>query len=449
MKNLVLLFLILNLYGSTLSFAQTWSAFGNGLNYPVNSICYHNNTLYTAGGSVYSWDGSNWIDKSNGMILVMDVYSMAVFNNTLFSGGFFTVLTPDQNWYNNAARFNNGSWTTCGSGTGNDGIGMGDYVNSLLVYNGQLYAGGRFGTAGGDPLNPQEAPYIARFDGSLWHPVGTGMDYTVTDLCVYNNELIASGFFVEAGGVPAKYIAKWNGSNWSALGSGMDGKVTALAVYNGELYAGGLFNTAGGSSALSIAKWNGQSWSTVGGGIPGGGQVYTLAVYNNELYAGGNFTALAGNADDYLMKWNGTSWNSVDQGTDGPVIYLYPYGSDLYVGGNFTTAGGISAKNIAAYKNITGIENGNNILSHFSLNQNYPNPFNPSTKITWQIPAASHVDIKIYDILGNEVETLFSGEKPAGNYETEWNASNFPGGIYFCELKSGSYASVKKMVLIK
>src|SRR4030042_5497209 len=109
------------------------------------------------------------------MLLLMDVYTLVVYNNTLFSGGFFSVETPDHNWYNNAARYNNGSWTTCGSGVGNDGWGPSDYVNAMIVYNGELYAGGRFGSAGGTPLSPQETPYIARFDGSLWHPVGTGM----------------------------------------------------------------------------------------------------------------------------------------------------------------------------------------------------------------------------------------------------------------------------------
>lgn len=340
----------------------TWSSFANGVEYSVNSLVLSNGNLYAASYGVHVWNGSMWTDMSNGLLALFgsgDVYALANFNNVLFAGGVFTVLTPDGNWYNNVARFSNESWTTCGNGTGNDGSGMNDYVNFLIEYNGQLYAGGRFGSAGGDPLYPRDAAYIARFDGAEWHPVGGGMDFSVTDMVVYNGDLIASGYFTRAAylnsegelnpeSISANYIAKWNGVNWSPLGSGMDSKVTALAVYNGELYAGGSFENAGGVSAKNIAKWNGQSWSPVGDGITGG-QVYTLTSYNNELYAGGEFRAGGGNAGDYIMSWDGVQWKNVGLGTNGPVITLLPDSSGLIVGGSFSTAGNVSANNIAKY----------------------------------------------------------------------------------------------------
>jgi hypothetical protein len=320
----------------------------------VNALAFHNGSLWAASYGVAVWDGSKWTDMSNGLRALFgagDVYALADFNNDLFAGGQFFVLTPDGNWYNDAARLDEaaGEWTTCGSGTGDDGWGMDEHVNCLTVYNGQLYAGGRFGTAGGDPLHPQEVGYIAAFDGALWHPVGGGIDFTVTDMVVYNSELIASGWFTHAGGAPANYIAKWNGVNWSPLGSGMDGEVTALAVHNGELYAGGLFESAGGVPAKNVAKWDGQSWAPVGGGITW--QVYTLASYNNELYAGGEFTAAGGSAGDYIARWDGAQWKAVGSGTDGPVMALFPLpdGSALIVGGAFSTAGGVSARNVAMW----------------------------------------------------------------------------------------------------
>ena len=72
--------------------------------------------------------------------------------------------------------------------------------------------------------------------------------------------------FITAGGVDAENIAKWNGSVWSALGSGVDGAVYALAVSGGDLYAGERF-TARGSKANYIAKWNGSTWSALGSGV--------------------------------------------------------------------------------------------------------------------------------------------------------------------------------------
>ena len=77
--------------------------------------------------------------------------------------------------------------------------------------------------------------------------------------------LYAGGFFTTAGGVSANYIAKWDGSSWSALGSGIDNLVLALAVDGaGNLYAGGSFTTAGGVIANNIAKWDGSGWSALG-----------------------------------------------------------------------------------------------------------------------------------------------------------------------------------------
>ena len=87
--------------------------------------------------------------------------------------------------------------------------------------------------------------------------------------------------------------------------------------------------------------------------------------------------------------------------------------------------------------------------SEFTLFQNYPNPFNPSTKISWQSPVGSWQTLKIYDVLGNEVATLVNEYKPAGKYEVEWDASNYPSGVYFYQLNSGSYIGTKKMILLK
>ena len=90
----------------------------------------------------------------------------------------------------------------------------------------------------------------------------------------------------------------------------------------------------------------------------------------------------------------------------------------------------------------------------FSLSQNYPNPFNPETKIKFEIPGQARNDnslvtLKVYDILGKEVATLINEEKVTGDYEVEFNGSNFPSGIYFYKLKAGNFVETKKMILLK
>jgi hypothetical protein len=94
-------------------------------------------------------------------------------------------------------------------------------------------------------------------------------------------------------------------------------------------------------------------------------------------------------------------------------------------------------------------ENKKNINNTFNLSQNYPNPFNPITTINYSIPKQSHVTIKIFDVLGNELTTLINEEKFAGNYSVKFNASAFSSGVYFYRMESGSYIQTKKLILIK
>jgi hypothetical protein len=98
---------------------------------------------------------------------------------------------------------------------------------------------------------------------------------------------------------------------------------------------------------------------------------------------------------------------------------------------------------------ISVVENEETIPSAFSLEQNYPNPFNPSTKISWQSPVGSWQTLKIYDVLGNEVATLIDEYKPAGTYELTWYAEQLPSGVYFYQLKAGTFIETKKMLLLK
>ncbi|GAB4301605.1 MAG: hypothetical protein Kow0098_29730 [Ignavibacteriaceae bacterium] len=92
----------------------------------------------------------------------------------------------------------------------------------------------------------------------------------------------------------------------------------------------------------------------------------------------------------------------------------------------------------------------------FSLSQNYPNPFNPTTKIKYSIPSVIlseaknlFITLKVYDVLGNEVATLVNEQKPSGEYEVEFNASELGSGVYFYTLKAGSFFQSRKMILLR
>lgn len=85
----------------------------------------------------------------------------------------------------------------------------------------------------------------------------------------------------------------------------------------------------------------------------------------------------------------------------------------------------------------------------FELQQNYPNPFNPSTVITYTIPKAGNVTLKVYNVLGQEVATLVNGFKTPQTYNVDFNASNFPSGVYIYSIKFNNQTISKKMILMK
>jgi flagellar hook assembly protein FlgD len=94
------------------------------------------------------------------------------------------------------------------------------------------------------------------------------------------------------------------------------------------------------------------------------------------------------------------------------------------------------------------------IVKDFLLEQNYPNPFNPSTEIKFHIAQQSFVTLKIYDLLGREIETLVSEELDNGVYIVDWNGDNNFGekvssGIYFYRIEAGSFINSMKMLLLK
>ena len=89
------------------------------------------------------------------------------------------------------------------------------------------------------------------------------------------------------------------------------------------------------------------------------------------------------------------------------------------------------------------------IPDKFFLSQNYPNPFNPSTNLEFGISKLGFVSLKVYDVLGSEIKTLVNENKPAGNYEVEFDAIHLSSGIYFYKIETTEFTDVKKMMIIK
>lgn len=98
---------------------------------------------------------------------------------------------------------------------------------------------------------------------------------------------------------------------------------------------------------------------------------------------------------------------------------------------------------------LTDVAEGIQLPTEFALMQNYPNPFNPSTTITYHLPKIVNVELKVYDVLGNEVATLVDEYKPAGIYNVQFKMDKLSSGVYFYQLRAGDFIQTKKMIIIK
>ncbi len=119
----------------------------------------------------------------------------------------------------------------------------------------------------------------------------------------------------------------------------------------------------------------------------------------------------------------------------------YPDGSSNWQLLDYITRG--------APNSITSIEDNTNLNLDFKLEQNYPNPFNPITTITYKIGKQSLVTLKVFDILGKEVTTLVNEVKSPGSYIIKFDGNELSSGIYFYELKTENFTSIKKLMLMK
>jgi len=97
----------------------------------------------------------------------------------------------------------------------------------------------------------------------------------------------------------------------------------------------------------------------------------------------------------------------------------------------------------------TSTTTGLSLPTAFMLQQNYPNPFNPGTAIGYSLPVAAHVNLRVYNTLGQAVAILVDQEQGAGHYSVNWNALDFPSGIYYCRFLAGSFTDTKKMLFIR
>ncbi len=311
-------------------------------------------------------------------------------------------------------------------------------------------AGGFINAINGVSLNDPNAlfmtgdPVGGRW--SLWVTTPTGWDSTGFYLpqtgseTGYNNSIcVRRGSFNETiiwFGTNNTKIYKWT-STTGWVSQPTPGQANILAI----TFPTDLIGFAGGSTGLLYTSNGGAIWSDLPG-IPGSGSINGLGLTNNigELF----FTR---GSSIYRTTSSGINWITATTQTG---TYTHMQGTYTRNNGDYNIWAIRNNGGISKYTYPIGIKPiSSEVPNTYTLHQNYPNPFNPVTKIKFDIPKSAFTEIKIYDNLGREIYTLVSQEITAGKYEVEWNAVNYPSGVYYYKILSGGFTDSRKMVLVK
>ena len=323
-------------------------------------------------------DGTNWAELITWPYMFGDIYAITPVGTNIYAGGFWRSVE----YY--LGRWDGTSWHSVGNR-----FTQGNLLPTVLAIaemGGDLYVAGDFISAGTNPTNPA-VQRVARLNPQTdeWQPVGNGLtNGTVYAMTVLGGELYIGGTFTNAGGNPqANYVARLCGNVWTNLSGGVsDGGgsapwVAALAVSGTNLFVGGNFRAAGAqTNANGVACWNTVDWRSLNGGIgalepsapmntlpEGPLHVYALAACDNRVFVGGQFTNVLMGANSLaanniaMATWSEAdqswSWSDLDGGValwsdygDQPSVFrsvLVPGATsgsfDLYVGGEFNRVG--------------------------------------------------------------------------------------------------------------
>ena len=471
-----------------------WMLYGTGspANYPY-SFAFNGSTVYVGSGSVYSTtdDGNNWNDISGDMPSSLQIQSIAYINGNLIAGD----NTVDQA---------NGLFVTTNGGTHWSSINysLPNYcATSITAKNGKILTG----TCGGiflstdAGLNWNEPTmhgdndwadltalafrgtnyvFAGDINGNAYVSTNGGQDFALTtqieqgalisSFAFSGTNIFASTNAWAAGSPNAVYLSGDNGATWTPASTGIPttSYIPSLAIIGSNLFAAE-------GTGVYLSTNDGTSWTLVNNGLTGS-YVRSLAVKGTELFAGTangvfrtsnngtNWTAttLTHNMTSLCVvdtNLFGGTWaegayymvnsNSTFKSMGLPSVYVTGFAADNGVLYASTSDNTVWKRTISEI--LTGVKDARQVPVEFNLSQNFPNPFNPTTTINYSVSKSSPVVLKVYNIMGKEVETLVNEQKGAGNYQVRFNASKLASGVYFYQLKSGDLVSTKKLVLLK
>jgi hypothetical protein len=479
---------------------SSWSGLGGGVDGQVYALALHDTDLYVGGSFVHAggissphvakWDGSTWSALGTGTD--SGVGALSIDGKNIYAGGTFNHAGGIA--ASRLAKWNGLNWSAVGPGV-SGGFSCGactpNYfppgVGELVIYASALFAGGMFDSAGTMPIKS-----VAEWDGSGWSELGSGLTPwppspgfpyelppQVFSLAVGSGYLYVAGSFPSAGGKACNGLARWKippPSRTFAIDPGWNLVSTPVIPLDDSVHV--LFpGSSGRAFAFTPGGYSIQPTISQGNGYwlryPGS----TSVTISGTLVNSDTLTVSAGwNLIGSISQPIGTS--TITSDPPGMITSRFFRYSGGYVPSDSIKPGNgywvkVNQNGLLIYS-PPGSTNPNQSIhivptpelpppppepripastpltpDRFALDQNYPNPFNPSTVIRYSLPVQSHVALRIYNVLGQELKTLIEEPQDAGYKSVSWDAADLGSGIYFYKLTAGSFIDVKKMVLIR
>ena len=390
------------------------------------------------GGIYVSTDnGMNWVQRNNG-IANNTITDIAINGENVFACTYKAgVYKSTDNGFNWMQVYFNNIYEVC---------------NTLYPVANNIFLGSMMS----NPYYPCGGVHRSTDEGSTWVELTAGLPIR-PDIRAYT----FNGSFLLTASYGQVFRSSDYGENWEWAMNGLPSypQVSKLNVNSTSVFMG-----SRGGYGIYRSLDNGLSWEAVNNGLPAKVAIGALGKFAGNVFAGTTDGVDIPYAYGiFISSDNGDNWIGINDGLPEYTNVRSITNNDTFIFLGTKFEGGLQLGGIW-YRPLTELITDvkaevSELQEEFYLSQNYPNPFNPITTISFSIPQSQNMELKVFDVLGNEIATLLNEYREAGEHKIRFSATggsafggdaySLPSGIYFYKLIAGDFIQTKKMLLIK